>query len=529
MADGAEPQDANPTDLLGKAIESGVQLSRLYAEVNVSRRRLELAIKSANALNRLSRRLLGAETPEAIWREIYRACIEQVPVMSSSLLYREADGEPLQETELTGHARDPLLATMGERLRRFLGRMGEAAHLNEHDDDEVLRPIRAIEPEIRGMLIVPVQIRGDVEGAIVLYRGAGQPPFHMKDTRFLSSVANVAALGLGRALRERDIVSINRELEDRVRDRTARLSNALREIRRLNSTLEDRVQRRTADLDKANETLRETQEFLVQAEKMSSLARVAGGIAHEINNPMAYVQGNLKTLSDYVDEIQRTFRRVETALDRDNQAEIISAVRLAISDPGLREVREDLDGLVEETTEGATRVVKIAESMRKLAHIRATERVPVDIHEQIESAVSLLAPKLRAGVEIVRDFGEIQDVLGFPVLLSQIFLNIIDNASDAMDHRGRITIRTRPEEEGALVEISDNGPGIDEDTLPHIFEPFYTTKDVGKGTGLGLYTVYQIIERHGGVVNVDSEVGVGTTFAIHFLGVTEPVPAEATV
>jgi two-component system NtrC family sensor kinase len=513
---------ADNGDLLGKAIDSGVQLSRLYGEVNVARRRLESAVSTANALNRFARRMLAAPAPDSIWHEMHQGAREQVPCHRSSLLYRIRDDGPLESAEVEGHETDPFLASMGEQSDRFLAHLGEAAHLSDRDAPELMSRIRTADPDVLSTLIVPVQVRSRVEGAVILYRGGGYPQFQMKDTRFLSSVANLAALGLDRALRERDIVELNRELEGRVRDRTARLTDALRTIRRLNAGLTERVQQRTAELDKANATLERTQDFLMQAEKMSSLARLASGIAHEINNPMAYVQGNLKALGEYSDDLQRAFSRIEEAASGDDAECAISAIRMALADPGLSTVREDLTSLVKETSEGATRVVQVAEGIRNLAHLSTTEMRPVDIHEQIESTLRILGSRLKDGVEVVTEFGEVPRVQGFPVLLSQMILNICVNAIDAMEGRGRLTIRTGVAPDAALVEISDDGPGIPEDILPQVFEPFFTTKDVGKGTGLGLYTVYQIVERHGGEVAIDSGPDRGTKFTFRLPAAMEP-------
>ncbi|MHC4861795.1 MAG: sensor histidine kinase, partial [Planctomycetota bacterium] len=164
--------------------------------------------------------------------------------------------------------------------------------------------------------------------------------------------------------------------------------------------------------------------------------------------------------------------------------------------------------------------------IRNFAHLHDRESEAVDVEEQIEGALTILAPKLRMGtIEIKREYGEISTVPGFPVLLSQLFLNVIDNAIDAMEGEGILTVRTLMGRDCVQVEIEDTGPGIPDNLLPQVFEPFFTTKDVGKGTGLGLYTVYQIAERHGGSVKLMSSPSGGTTVCVKLVLAPERVEA----
>jgi signal transduction histidine kinase len=176
---------------------------------------------------------------------------------------------------------------------------------------------------------------------------------------------------------------------------------------------------------------------------------------------------------------------------------------------------KDLPMLLAESQEGITRVRKIVQDLREFSRAGHSEAwVVTDIHAGLESTINIVWNDLKYKVELVKHYGELPFIECLPSQLNQVFMNILVNAGHSIEERGQITIATRVVGEQVFVEISDTGKGIAREHLEHIFEPFFTTKPIGKGTGLGLSISYGIVKKHGGEIDVRSEVGVGTTFLI---------------
>jgi two-component system NtrC family sensor kinase len=188
-------------------------------------------------------------------------------------------------------------------------------------------------------------------------------------------------------------------------------------------------------------------------------------------------------------------------------------------------IREAIERLLMRSREGTERVKKIVQDLRIFSRMDHAELQNADLNEEIERALALMEPRFSNEIEVEREFGELPRVRCYAGQLNQVILNLLMNACDALGERGTIRIRTQRRGEGVRLEFSDDGPGIPPESLSRVFDPFYTTKPVGAGTGLGLSLSHSIIERHGGRLAVDSEVGVGTTFAID-LPIVPPEPSE---
>jgi signal transduction histidine kinase len=263
--------------------------------------------------------------------------------------------------------------------------------------------------------------------------------------------------------------------------------------------------------------LEEAQRQLLQADRLSTIGQLAAGVAHEINNPIGYVQSNLETLRDYISSLFRLINTQDSALRQPGttQSEPLLQIERVRQEIDFDFLATDLPALLKESQEGISRVRKIIQDLREFSRAGDLEEWTMsDLHAGIDSTLNIVWNDLKYKAELVKHFGEVPPIECLPSQLNQVFMNILVNAGHAIEGRGQITIATRAEGDFAYVEISDTGKGIAQEHLPRIFEPFFTTKPVGKGTGLGLSISYGIVRKHGGEIDVRSEPGIGTTFVI---------------
>ncbi len=267
----------------------------------------------------------------------------------------------------------------------------------------------------------------------------------------------------------------------------------------------------------ARARLEEVQRQLLQADRLSTIGQLAAGVAHEINNPIGYVQSNLVTLSDYITSLFRLLGVQDAALRQLRSAE---PDRLAQIEQVRHEIdfdflARDLPTLLAESQEGIARVRKIIQDLREFSRAGHTETWTLaDLHAGLDSTINIVWNELKYKVELIKHYGDIPAIECLPYQLNQVFMNILVNAGHAIEQRGQITIQTHVSGDFIYVEISDTGKGIAPEHLSRVFEPFFTTKPVGKGTGLGLSISYGIVRKHSGEIDVRSEVGVGTMFIV---------------
>jgi two-component system, NtrC family, sensor kinase len=310
------------------------------------------------------------------------------------------------------------------------------------------------------------------------------------------------------------------ELEVLVDKRTAQLAQAKAEleadvIKRQQS--ESELRRRNAELTDLNERLNAAQNQLAQSERLASIGQLAAGVAHEINNPIGYVQSNLGALDGYLNDLFELIDGFEHALDAlpaDHPA--AQAARALKQRKELDYLREDVPSLLTESKEGIARVRKIVADLKDFSRVDTSQEWQfANLHQGIESTLNIVNNEIKYKADVVREYGQLPEVECLPSQLNQVFMNLLVNAAHAIEReRGCIRVRTGAGDEQVWVEVADNGSGIAAEHLSRIFDPFFTTKAVGKGTGLGLSLSYGIVQKHGGSIEVSSQVGEGTTFRI---------------
>ncbi|ALU90861.1 ATP-binding protein [Herbaspirillum rubrisubalbicans] len=279
--------------------------------------------------------------------------------------------------------------------------------------------------------------------------------------------------------------------------------------------LEDALQCQAEEQRALIEQLKMAQAQLLQSEKLASIGQLAAGVAHEINNPIGFVNANLNTLGNYVATLLEGIKLYQCVAGGKLPSSVAQSELQSFEDRAdLQFLSEDVTELLSESNEGLQRVKNIVQSLKDFSRTGESNWQMADLHRGLDSTLNIANNELKYKVNIVKQYGELPMVKCLASELNQVFMNLLVNAAQAISERGSVTIRTERHGDRVAVSISDTGHGIAPEHINRIFEPFFTTKPVGSGTGLGLSLSYGIIKKHGGDIHVCSEPGQGTTFRI---------------
>ncbi len=348
---------------------------------------------------------------------------------------------------------------------------------------------------VNALICVPLKAKERVLGAIAIGTTVTDT-YKAEDLKLMSIFASQTAIAIEKALLYEQSIQI------------ASLAKA--SAQRLQQALQD---------------LQLTQTQLIQSEKMSSLGQLIAGLAHEINNPVNFICGNLKHISEYTQDLLyllQEYQRFLPVPPLDLQSELENI--------DLEFILLDFPKLLDSMKMGSDRIVEIVKSLKNFSRHDESQIKAVNIHDGIKGTLMILHHRLKAGInrpeiEVIKDYGELPLVECYPGQLNQVFMNILANAIDALEdakapqltvYKPQITIRTQVlDKEWVVIRIADNGSGIKEEVIRHIYDPFFTTKEIGQGTGLGMAISHQIIvDRHGGILKCRSQLGKGTEFWI---------------
>ena len=348
------------------------------------------------------------------------------------------------------------------------------------------------EKKLHSVLCLPVLHQGNLIGMLYAENNLNSGVFTEQRVQFLKLLSGQVAVSLENALQYE-------QLEQKIAERTAEV-----------------MQQKEA-LEKSLSDLKMAQAKLVDSEKMASLGQLTAGLAHEINNPINFVSVGVNNLRQNFDEFKSALE-VYLALDpeADNRAALQNIVDKKLH-RRIAETVEDSDEMFRSIQNGINRTVSIVKSLRNFSRLDEGEIKTVDLHEGLDSTLEILQSQIRKKADIHKDYGELPMVECAAGKVNQVFLNIINNALQAMEDQGVITLTTRflSEQNEVAVSIADTGSGMSEAVRRRLFEPFFTTKPVGEGTGLGLSISYGIIEDHKGRIEVESEEGKGSVFTIY--------------
>ncbi len=274
------------------------------------------------------------------------------------------------------------------------------------------------------------------------------------------------------------------------------------------------LENKNKELADALYDLKTAQAQIIQQEKMASIGQLAAGVAHEINNPIGFINSNLSTLKKYLQRMADYIQLQGEVLSQVPGPEDIAELQQKKKKMKVDVIIDDINDLINESLDGTDRMKKIVLDLKSFSRKDKSEKYSADINECLERAIGIAWNEIKYKATVDKEYGDIPPIMCFPQELGQVFMNVLINAAHAIENKGEIKVKTWAGPDDLRVSISDTGQGIAAEDIEKIFEPFFTTKEVGKGTGLGMSIAREIIKKHDGEITVESAVGQGTTFTV---------------
>jgi PAS domain S-box-containing protein len=472
----------------------------IFAELITDRKEAEIALQKSEAefrklaqqealVNRIANQIRNSLDIDQILTTTVNEAQNLLQIDRAAFGWYNYDTNP-QTWECIKEAKNDLLpsvlglykaSVLGPLKDKILNR--EIFQVNEVStcSDPIIREF-LLDLRYTSILILPIQTQSGKVGAFSFGHSRSKRPFTESEVELIEAVGVQLAIALNQA-----------ELFAQSKERTQQLETTLQE-------------------------LQQTQTQLIQSEKMSSLGQMVAGIAHEINNPVSFIYGNIQPATEYIRDLLKLLK-----LYQSHYPIPAEKIQIEAEEIDLEFLVEDLPKLLTSMKVGATRIKDIVQSLRIFSRLDEADMKVVDIHEGIDSTIMILEHRLKpnpyfSGISVIKKYQKLPLIECYPGQLNQVFMNILANAIDVLETKSEprnITINTQVKNQFAIITIADNGVGMSKDVKSKIFDPFFTTKAIGKGTGLGLSISHSIIvEKHNGKLKCNSELGQGTEFII---------------
>lgn len=494
-------------DELQHFIDMALDRKRLIVENKVLMRRLEYKVKMLTLCQETANAISSILELDPLLEQVAKRTCDLIGAEASSVLLWDDKTNELVfhiSSGKTGTDIQSCRLKSGQGIAGWVFQQKKAVIISDVASDERFCEICDNETGFvtKSIIAVPLIIKKKGIGVIEVVNKSGGGEFEQSDLQAITAIAMQIAIAIENANMTESLKKSHNQIED------------------YNKNLEFMVEERTSALQNTNTVLKTTQAQLIQAEKMSSLGQLAAGIAHEINNPTAFISSNLRTLKDYVTDIMQLTEQYEgiiVSAKKGAKASFINGLK------GLEETKKKIDldflrgdtfTLIDQSLDGTYRVQKIVQDLKTFSRPGDAELKKSDIHAMLDSTLNIVCNEIKYKADIIKDYGDIPLVYCVPTQINQVFMNLLVNAAHAIEGRGEIVIKTSSNKEKVTIEISDNGSGISDSHIDKIFDPFFTTKEPGKGTGLGLPIAYNIIKKHKGEIIVKSRPGKGTVFKI---------------
>ena len=467
-----------------KFIIEGEAGKRLLGGITLEVTQRQKHFKRQEALLKISK--LGGTLPEKAFLEQGLEMVERLTMSQIGFLhFVNEDQESIELAAWTAGALKGCTAVHESHYP--MGEAGLWADCARHKEAAIFNDYPGYRPE-----------KGLPEGHAHLHRLISVPVIEENQVRLI--------LGVGNKANDYD--------EDDVTSAQLIGNDLWRIVRRIRT--EAKLKEKLAELTLLNTRLDETNNKLLQSDKLASIGQLAAGVAHEINNPIGYVSSNLNTLTGYVNDllaIDTAYNAIEELYGASMPQAFKQAKKLKDeSDYGF--IIKDIHHLLDESREGLARVHKIVQDLKDFSRVGGTGWERVNLHQGLESTLNIVWNEIKYKAEVDRDYADLPDVYCIPSQINQVFLNLLTNAAQAIKEHGHIVLRSGRKDSSVWIEVEDDGAGIAPENLDNIFEPFFTTKPVGKGTGLGLSLSWSIIQRHHGTITACSEPGKGARFRV---------------